>query len=168
MRKLIFALVVAAGATTAQADPIRFDFTTTFTEAFGGFPTDPVADGFGFVIFDPDTFMPAGGNGFVGDGINALPSIAISFDWFGQHYDSSSAGLWGVNFVGGLPDSFAIGGLARSCGGIQTFGCVASASSDFDLATNPNGTGLVAFAIDGVEGNARGTVSWRQVPVSVP
>jgi hypothetical protein len=166
MRKIFIAIVLAAGAAAAQAGPIQFNFTISGFSPQAGFPADPVADGAGFVVFDPDLIVPAGGNGFVGDGVNALPSISLSLDWLGQHYDSTTAALWAVNFIGGLPASWAIGGLATSCGGVQTFGCVANGVSDFDLLTSQNGTGFIVMAIDGVEGNARGTVSWQQVPVT--
>lgn len=156
----LFLLVLAA--LRASAEPVTFEFTISHLEPFFGFPTDPVPDGSGYVTFDPDSFVPPGGDGFVGDSVHPLTTLSLGLSWLGEEYDMGNASLWGVNFRGGVPRSWGIGGTAQGAGCGQPFGCVQFATSDFDLGTNQDGTGFISIAVDQVPGFARGSVTWRR------
>jgi PEP-CTERM motif len=166
-KSILAATVLTLCASVAIAVPVKYEFTITSLEAVGGFPDEPVADGFGYVVFDPELFIPASGEGRVDDSTNGLPTIDLSFDWLGQHYDVSTASLWAVDFYGGVPGFWAIGGRVNTCGvPWSTFSCIGEGQSDFGLTYLPSGRISTVVAITGSEGFAFGDGTWQQVPVA--
>jgi hypothetical protein len=168
LRTMMAATLLALGASIAQAEPIKYEFTITTLDPILGFPDDPVAEGSGYVVFDPELFIPASGEGRVEDSVNGLPTIDLSFDWLGQHYDLATGSLWFVDFYEGQPGYWGIGGRVNTCGvPISTFGCIGGGTTDFEL------TGIwesvtAVVAIAGVPGFAYGYGTSVQVPVEVP
>jgi hypothetical protein len=172
MRTCLFALLLVTGIPAANAMPVRFDFTVSLRAdpgiETGTLPGSGTADGFGYVVFDNDLFALADGTGTVGDYNNPLPTIDLSFDWLGLHWDETNAALGVLNLdsLGNL-NFWSIDAVvpANSC--TRNFLCVQWATTDFNVLVSGNfGTALLTQ--QGVSGVAIGNVSAVSTPVEVP
>lgn len=160
--KTILAASVVAFASAAHAAPVKYEFTITDYEIYGDFPYTPDTDGVGYVVFDPEQFIPESGEGLVEDRVNGLPTIDFSFDWLGLHWDESTVSLFSVSFEGGAP----VGWAASIHDGFG-YGSAAFGSDGFGISAPPWG----AFPLvtrDDVQGAIEGFGTWQQVPIEVP
>jgi hypothetical protein len=172
MRKLLIASLLALAAPAANAIPVRYDFTITLSSVHGTQPGTGTANGGGFVVFDDALAALGVPGGRVGDMNTPLPTIDLSFDWLGMHFDATNGTLGALylDSLGGI-SGWSIDGLTPTPG--CSFQCVQWGSTDFNiLGANPssvggNGTALLSQA--GVNGVAVGNVSWIQTEIrSVP
>lgn len=166
MRKLMITAFLALAATAANAIPVRYDFTIKLSSVQGTKPGTGTADGYGYVVFDDA--LAAGGTpgGSVGNMSTPLPTLDLSFDWLGMHFDETTGTLGNIylNSSGGI-SGWSIDAFTPTPG--CTFQCVQWGSTDFSvLAANGgtaapgNGTALLTQA--GVNGVAIGNVSWTK------
>ena len=81
----------------AVALPVTVDFTVTSTDHSSGDYYQPGVIGSGFFTFD-DALMPAGGSGHIGNSISGVPTLDLSFDWFGVSFDETNAGIAVLEF----------------------------------------------------------------------
>jgi hypothetical protein len=172
MRKLLIASLLALAAPAANAIPVRYDFTITLSSVGGTQPGTGTANGGGFVVFDNALAALGAPGGRVGDMSTPLPTIDLSFDWLGLHFDTTNGTLGALYLDSfGAITGWSIDALTPTPG--CTYQCVQWGSTDFNvLAANAssiggNGTALLSQA--GVNGVAIGNVSWIQTEIrSVP
>jgi hypothetical protein len=84
-------------APAANATPVRYDFTIALSKIQGTAPGADSGNGGGYVAFDTDLFALATG-GHPGDLETPLPTIDLSVDWLGLHFDTSTGTLSSVDF----------------------------------------------------------------------
>lgn len=161
-----FALL-AATAAPLHAAPITIDFTITSTVPNQGYAAGVL--GTGFFTFD-DALMPAGGNGAIGNSIFGAPTLDLSFDWFGTHFDETNAGISTLWFANGAVSDWWIGGTyAAPICGLGRYSCVhsAGAAPDFMLISS-NGGGSMNDGVHNGIGSGYGTLNWSVRETSVP
>jgi hypothetical protein len=171
MRKFLIASLLVLAASSANAIPVRYDFTITLDNIQGTQPGSGSSNGSGFVVFDDALAIGGPPGGLVGDMNTPLPTIDLSFDWFGMHFDETNGTLGGLYLDSfGAITGWSIDGLVppNSCG--NSFQCVQWGTTDFSLlAANASvigGTGTALLTQAGVNGVAVGNVLWIQTPVS--
>jgi len=159
MRALLAVSLIALLAPAANATPIRVDFTVSLSQALGSVPGTSYANGGGYLVFDTDLAIPAQGGQF-GFQNTSLPTLDLSFDWLGQHFDSSSGALTNVTFdpSGNLFAWEIDNVLPDLCG----FRCVQWGTSDFTLLAFGGGSGAALLTQSGSVGLAIGNVSWTR------
>lgn len=166
MRKLLIASLVALAAPAANAIPVRYDFTITLSSSQGTQPGTSNDDGFGYVVFDSDLAALGTPGGRVGDLNTPLPTLDLSFDWLGLHFDASNGTLGALylDALGGI-SGWSIDGLVppNSCG--ASFQCVQWGTTDFNVLGSSGGGGLALLTQSGVNGVAIGNVRWTQTEV---
>ena len=155
MRALLAVSLIALFAPAANATPIQVDFTVSLTQALGAVPGTATPGGSGYVVFDSGIANQAGFD-------TSLVPLDFSFDWLGQHFDTSSGALSNVLFdsSGNLLAWELDNVLPNLCG----FRCVQWGTSDFTLLGFGNGIGGGAALLTqaGSVGVAIGNVSWTQ------
>jgi hypothetical protein len=172
MRILLVASLLALVAPAANATPIRYDFTISLMQTAGTLPGTGTGNGSGFVVFDSDLAALVPGGGQLGNLNTPLPTLDLSFDWLGLHFDNSSGTLSTVTFDAlGNPLAWDIDNVlpANSC--MNSFRCVQWGTDDFSLLASPGGGGTALLTQSGVSGVAIGGVSWSRgqiLPVPEP
>jgi len=171
MRKLLIASLLVIAAPAANAIPVRYDFTIELSSVGGIPPGTGTGNGSGFVVFDSDlaASSPPAPSGRVGDGNTPFPTIDLSFDWLGLHFDTTN-GTLGAIYVDslGVINGWSIDGLVppNSCG--ESFQCVQWGTTDFNVlaaGSSLGGGGTALLTQAGVEGVAIGNVRWNQVEI---
>lgn len=160
MRALLAVSLIALFAPAADATPIRVDFTVSLTQALGAVPGTGMPNGGGYVIFDTDLAT----QGILS---TSLAPLDLSFNWLGQHFDTSSGALSNVLFdsSGNLLAWELDNVLPNLCG----FRCVQWGTSDFTLLAFGGGNGAALLTQAGAIGVAIGSVSWSRTQLlSVP
>ena len=170
MRTLMALSLVALGIPAAHATPIRFDFSITLSGVEGTQPGAGTADGSGYVVFDTD--LAAGASDTrVGDMNTPLPTIDLSFDWLGIHFDETN-GTLGALYVDatGTINGWSIDGIVPPNLCAPAFQCVQWGTTDFNILAFGNGVGSGSALLTqaGVYGVAIGSVSWRTGSVPEP
>jgi hypothetical protein len=160
----LFASLIAPLA--AEAAPVTVDFSVTSTVPNNSYASGVL--GSGFFTFD-DSLMPLSGNGNIGNSILGVPTLDLSFSWFGTSFDEATASIATLTFANGALTDWWLGGkyIAPVCG-LMRYSCVSSvgASPDFMLLASSGGS-----MNDGVHsgiGSGYGTVNWSVRPTSVP
>jgi hypothetical protein len=169
MRVLLAACLIVLCAPAANATPIRLDFTISLAQAVGTLPGTGTADGGGYVVFDTDlSALASGGN--LGDLNTPLPTIDLSFDWLGAHFDSTSGTLSHVTFDSfGNPLAWDIDNVLPHNLCMNNFRCVQWGTDDFSVLATQGGGGSALLTQTGVFGVAIGSVSWTRGEIqSVP
>jgi hypothetical protein len=169
MRALLAVSLIALFAPAANATPIRYDFSLSLVQAVGTLPGNGSTNGSGYVVFDTDLAVLATG-GKLGDLNTPLPTIDLSFDWLGQHFDALSGTLSTVTFDGfGNPLAWDIDNIVPRNACVNNFRCVQWGTDDFSLLASPGGGGSALLTQTGVYGVAIGSVSWVRAELkSVP
>jgi len=173
MRALFAVSLLALVAPAANAIPVRYDFSITLTSVQGTQPGTGNANGSGFVVFDSDLAALGVPSGRVGDLNTPLPTLDLSFDWLGMHFDATNGTLGALYLDSfGAINGWSIDGLlpANACG--PAFQCVQWGTSDFNILAHGSalgGGGIALLTQAGVNGVAIGNVSWtvsevRNVP----
>jgi hypothetical protein len=172
MRVLLAASLLALLAPAANATPIRYDFTISYVQAVGMLPGTGTGNGSGFVVFDSNLAALAPGGGQLGNLNTPLPTIDLSFDWLGLHFDSSSATLSTLTLDAlGNPLAWDIDNVVPANLCMYSFRCVQFGTDDFSLLAAPGGGGSALLTQSGVFGVAIGSVSWTRgevLPVPEP
>ena len=175
MRRLLSLALLFALTSAANAAPIRLDFTVDFT-GFDGTaqPGTGTSTGSGYVVYDDSLFSLADSSGYVANSGGFLPTLDLSFDWLGLHWDESNAALGNLSFdsAGNLRGWSLDGFVTNGCG-VQ---CVMWTSTDFNIlgsrswgSTEFAGGGISILTQSGVYGVTYGNVTWtgaaaRSVP----
>jgi len=166
MRALLAVSLIALLAPAANATPIRVDFNISLSQTLGTVSGTNSANGGGYLMFDTDLALPTN-RGLFGLQSASLPTLDLSFDWLGQHFDSSSGALTNVTFdvFGNLLDWEIDSVQPNLCG----FRCVQWGTSDFTLLAFGGGSGGALLTQSGSIGLAIGSVSWTRGQIqSVP
>lgn len=167
--RVIAALAILAGSAAAHAAPITVDFTVTSTT--NSSPSyAPGVVGSGYFSFD-DSLIPVGGDGVVTNPVNGLPTLDLSFSWYGVTFDELSAKISRLVFGAGQLLDWQIGGdYAVECGLFNRYSCVHGGTSepDFYVLVQQAGESFATFN-DGEHpgfASANDTVEWsvRAVP----
>jgi len=163
MRSLKAVLLLALAIPAAHAVPIRYDFAISLSSVQGTQPGTGSADGAGYVVFDTD--LASGVTApRVGDLNTPLPTLDLSFDWLGIHFDESNATL-GALYLGGPGNitGWSIDGVVARNLCPDAFQCVQWGTTDFNILAFGNlaGSGSALLTQSGVNGVAIGSVSWR-------
>lgn len=163
MRALFAASLILLLAPAANATPIRYDFTISFVQSVVALPGTGTGLGSGFVVFDSDLSALAPGGGQLGDLNTPLPTIDLSFDWLGLHFDNSSGTLSTLTFDAlGNPLAWDIDNIVPANLCMNSFRCVQWDTDDFSLLASPGGGGSALLTQSGVFGAAIGSVSWTR------
>lgn len=160
-------LAATAAPLSAHAAPITIDFNITSTVPNASYAAGVL--GSGFFTFD-DALMPASGTGHIGNSIFGVPTLDLSFDWFGTHFDETNAGISTLWFANGSLSDWWIGGTyAAPICGLGRYSCVHSAgtSADFMLVSS-NGGGSMNDGVHNGIGSGYGTLNWSVRSTSVP
>lgn len=169
MRRFSCLMLLALLAPAANAVPIRIDFTIARPVILGTAPASGSATGGGYFVFDDSLLALAAANGGeLGNYSTALPTLDLSFDWLGVHFDDpfGTLGMLRVG-AGGQLSGWSIDGLpASGCG----FQCVQWGTTDFSVTASGGpfgGGGSALLTQTGANGVAIGSVSWTRA-ASVP
>jgi len=163
MRVLLAVSLIALLAPAANATPIRYDFTISFMQAVGTLPGTGTGNGSGFVVFDDDLAALVPGGGQLGNLNTPLPTLDLSFDWLGLHFDNSSGTLSTVTFDAfGNPLAWDIDNIVPPNLCMNSFRCVKWGTDDFSMLASPGGGGSALLTQSGVDGVAIGSVSWNR------
>ena len=169
MRYLAAICLTALLIPAANAIPVRYDFTVTLADTFGTFAVGGSTNGAGYVVFDTELALLAGPTGQVGNQNVPLPTIDLSFDWLGMHWDESNATLGLLRYSAGILTALGIDAVVppNSCG--NSFQCVQWGTNDFTVTRNSSGAGSALLTRSGSNGVAFGTSRWSgPVQVDVP
>jgi len=165
MRGFLALSLLALAVPAAHAGAIRYDFEISLAHVLGTQPGTGTADGSGFFVFDSDLAMGSPGSR-VGDLNTPLPTLALSFDWLGMHFDESSAAL-GALYVDGFGGvtGWSLDGLVAPNRCQPAFQCVQWGTSDFNILAfgTSIGAGSALLTQSGVDGVAIGWVTWNEV-----
>lgn len=152
----VAATVLAVLPFSANATPIRIDFSVSSTTAIGpggvNYPTG--VGGAGYFMFE-DSLLPAAGGSFYDDVTGLAPSAA-SFSWFGAAFDESQIRIFSlVMDVAGAIQSWGIGfSDGSSCG----LSCVSSSvANDFVVTSSSNAGAFAGLTKVGTAGLAVGS-----------
>jgi hypothetical protein len=138
---MLAALGLLGTPLAAQAAPITVDFSVfSVVASFGDFYPANVTGSGHFTI--DDSVIPAGGTGTVFDYESGLPTLDLSFSWFGLSFDESNARVWELDFVDGALTRWAIGGdyTDPNCGD-PVYHCVLATGRAPDFAVGSYFTG---------------------------
>ena len=169
MRSVTAICLMALLVPAANAIPVRYDFTVSLLDTQGTFPVGAGTNGFGYVVFDTSLAALAGPTGQVGNQNIPLPTIDLSFDWLGMHWDESNATLGILQFNSGILTSLGIDAVVppNTCG--NSFQCVQWGTNDFTVTRNASGVGTSLLTRSGANGVAIGTARWSgPLQVDVP
>src|SRR5690606_19885560 len=123
------------------------DFTVTSTDESSPSYAAGVV-GSGYFTFD-DSLIPAGGDGVLASPFAGLPTLDLSFSWYGFTFDESNAKIARLVFGGGQLLDWQIGGdYAEGCG-LQRYSCVFSNGTEPDFYVLVQQSGSIATFNDG-------------------
>src|SRR5688572_632077 len=169
MRSLAAICLTALLVPAADAIPVRYDFSVTLADTLGTFPVGTSTNGSGYVVFDTGLAALAGPSGQVGNLNVPLPTVDLSFDWLGMHWDETNATLGLLQFSSGILTALSIDARVppNTCG--NGFQCVQWGTNDFTVTRNGSGAGMALLTRTGTNGAAVGTARWSgPLQVDVP
>jgi hypothetical protein len=159
---LSLAAPIAARADTVT---VTFDITSTVGSSNKFYALGSV--GTGSFSFD-SSVMPAGGTGLVGNGILGTPTLALSFDWFGTHFDIANASISTLSFSNGQLTDWSLGGrYTPPICGLMRYTCLHSAGTQPDFMLSTTG-GSMNDGVNAGTGSGYGTVHWSVSSVPEP
>jgi hypothetical protein len=161
----LIAVLSAPLAARAAEVTVNFDVTsTTGSSDFYAVGTQ----GHGSFTFD-DVLMPAGGTGQVGNVVLGLPTLALTFEWFGASFSAANASIATLQFTNGVLTDWTVGGrYAAPICGLLRYGCVHSAGAEADFMLTASSGGSMNDGVHAGIGGGYGTVTWSVQAAPVP
>lgn len=167
MKAAALALLASTASIGAHATPVTVDFSVVSTVPNNGYASGVV--GSGYFTFD-DSLKPLSGTGHVGNSIMGLPTLDLSFNWFGASFDELTAGIATLTFSNGALSDWWIGGkyIAPACGPLMRYSCISSVGAQSDFMLLASSGGSMNDGVNSGIGSGYGTVSWAVRSTSVP